>query len=528
MTKYNKSGHISNIVLCVFYSLICGAISGVVIFFFKYVIKKIETLSRYCYEHLNKSIWTILLVFVGLIILAVLMYLLHYFIPQAKGGGIPRSEGVLRGILVLKSTRTFLGSIIGSMISVMGGVCVGTEGPSVIIGTSIGDVVTKKSSKRPALDRYIKTSGAASGFAVATGAPLSGILFTLEEIHKRFTPMLIMSASMAVLSSTLVNSILCQVFNISSNMFNITTFSKFELKDVGYLILLGIVIGVLVYLFDKIIEVVNRFTSKYGRLFHPLVKLIFLFILTGVLGFLFIDGIYSGHHIVEEMTINNKTVTFLITLLLIRFIMMVLVTDSSVTGGIFIPILAIASIIGALLGKGLILIGMDPKHFAVIVILTMCAFMGGTLRAPLTATILFLELTTQFTDLFYAIVVVFIVNAITEIFGLHSYYERRLEALEIEQNQGKTPVFSHFEVQVSPNSFVVGKAVRDIMWPYASVVVGIKRHQEVETDTDNDGEKKIYALDKVIIKCKYYDDVEIKKLIEGLVGSDFEIQKIEI
>lgn len=524
MEQSRRKNYVSNIILCVIYSTICGIITGLIVFGFKYAIKHIETFSRTIYETTKESYKSIIIVFVVLIVLAFLMYLLHRLIPSSKGGGIPRSEGVLRGILSFKWLRTFIGSTIGSFISVLSGVPVGTEGPSVILGTSIGDAVTKKSKKRPAIDRYVKTSGAAAGFAVATGAPLSGILFTLEEIHKRFTPMLIMSASMSVIFASLVNNVLCELCNMDPRLFHIEFFSEFKLNHILYLILLGIIIGVLVFSFDKVIEIVNKFTDKYGKIFHPLVKLIILFIITGILGFVFIEGIYSGHHIVEEMITNNKSIIFLLILVLIRFIMMCFVTDSSVTGGIFIPILAIASIVGAILGKGLILIGLEEEYFSVIVILTMCAFMGGTLRAPLTATVLFLELTGQFTDLFYAIIVIFIVNAITEIFGLHSFYELRLEKLEEEQNHGKTPKIALFQVQVSENSFVVGKSVRDVMWPYASTVISVRRYLENDKDTDNDGEKKIYANDTIVIRCKYYDEEEIKELIYGLVGKNHQIK----
>ena len=227
MEQSRRKNYVSNIILCVIYSTICGIITGLIVFGFKYAIKHIETFSRTIYETSKESYKSIIIVFVVLIVLAFLMYLLHRLIPSSKGGGIPRSEGVLRGILSFKWLRTFIGSTIGSFISVLSGVPVGTEGPSVILGTSIGDAVTKKSKKRPAIDRYVKTSGAAAGFAVATGAPLSGILFTLEEIHKRFTPMLIMSASMSVIFASLVNNVLCELCNMDPRLFHIEFLSAF-------------------------------------------------------------------------------------------------------------------------------------------------------------------------------------------------------------------------------------------------------------------------------------------------------------
>lgn len=528
MNNSSKKSYISNILKCTLFCLICGSIVGAIIFFFKFAASKIEYVSRYLYNITKANAFLIILVFIVLIGLAILMYILHKKIPETKGGGIPRSEGVLRGILPLKSIRTFLGTIVGSFMSYFAGLPLGTEGPSVIIGTSIGDVTSKTSKNNKALDRYIKTGGAAAGFAVATGAPLSGVLFSLEEIHKRFTPMLVISVSVATIAATLVNNVLCHLFGIDPRLFDFSIFSSFELKHIGYLVLLALLIGLMVGLFDKTLERVNKFTAKNKKFFHPLAKLISAFVITGILAYVFSDAVYSGHHVVEEMIVNNKTIWFLLGLLLLRLLMMFLLTDSSATGGIFIPVLAIASVIGAILGKLLLLIGLEEEYFPVIVILTMCAFIGGTLRAPFTSAVLFLELTFSFTDLFYVILVIFIVNVITEMFNQPSFYDRALEKMEEEHNEGKEAKISHFKVTISDDAFVIGKAVRDIMWPYSSVVVSIKRYKEDLVDTDNDGEKKLYAKDTIVLRCRYFDEDEIRGIIKDLVGNTYEIERIEI
>ena len=144
------------------------------------------------------------------------MFFLHKLLPEVKGGGIPRSEGVLRGVLSFHWLRTLIGTFLGSMIGFVCGVPLGCEGPAVLMGTAIGAACVSFSKKRSAWERYVMTGGAGAGFAVATGAPLSGILFTLEEVHKRFTPMLIISVSVTVLTATFVNRFLCGVFNINT------------------------------------------------------------------------------------------------------------------------------------------------------------------------------------------------------------------------------------------------------------------------------------------------------------------------
>ena len=48
-----------------------------------------------------------------------------------------------------------------------------------MIGTSLGRGVSRIGKKNKAWDRYIMTSGACSGFTVATSSPISGIFFFL-------------------------------------------------------------------------------------------------------------------------------------------------------------------------------------------------------------------------------------------------------------------------------------------------------------------------------------------------------------
>ena len=52
------------------------------------------------------------------------------------------------------------------------------------------------------------TGGAAAGFAVATGAPATGMIFALEEVHKRFSPMILMVAMSSVVFAAATSEVL--------------------------------------------------------------------------------------------------------------------------------------------------------------------------------------------------------------------------------------------------------------------------------------------------------------------------------
>lgn len=258
MKQYKLKESLKNVFPCLSYGIICGSITGLIIFLFKFAAKNLEKLSRFLYSAAKESSLYVAVVFIVLVFLAVLMIILHRIIPEAKGGGIPRSEGVIRGILPFRSLKTFFGVFSGSMISFFAGLPHGTEGPAVLLGTSIGGMCSNLSKNKGAWGRYIMSGGAGAGFAVATGAPLSAILFVFEEIHKKLAPMQLLIVSFSVISASCVNRFLCFAFDMESALISVDVLPQFELVHIGYLLILGVVIAVAAAAFDFI----SRFFFK--------------------------------------------------------------------------------------------------------------------------------------------------------------------------------------------------------------------------------------------------------------------------
>ncbi len=517
-TKYIQ--YIKNVIPCLWYGSVCGSLTGVVIFLFRMLAKYAENISRSAYAVAAKSPLTCILAVIICCITGLVMYFLHRKLPEIKGGGIPGSEGILRGLLPFRWFTTLVGTFFGSMMSFLCGVPVGSEGPAVLIGTCVGSACSKLSKKEYAIDRYLMTGRARAGFAVAPGAPLTAMLFALEEIHKRFTPMLVMTVSASVLFATAVSRFLCGLCGMSTNLFSFEVTSGFELSHIGYLILLGILTAVAVGIFDKSIHLIAALTKAVKNVTPAWVKLIFLFALTAVMGLFFTEGIYSGHHVIEEVHHNHTELFFLGAVLVIRLIMMLIVTDCGATGGIFIPTLAIGALFGAIFSRLLCMVGLPEDFCCSVTLLGMCAFLGGTLRAPFTACVLFAELVGTFTDFFYVTIVVFTVNIITELLGQVPFYDMVLEHKVKKQNKGLEYKTANFTLTVQENSFVCGKAVRDVMWPYFCVVLSVEHSTDYSDKYFNDGEKKLYAGDVVTVRVRFTDQDAVKKRLDALVTGE--------
>ena len=508
---------------CLSFGLLCGSLVGVFIFLFKLAAHELAVISRFLYDIARSSPLYTCLALVILALMAFIMFLIHKKIPECRGGGIPRSEGILRGTLSFRWFRTLVGTTVGSFISFLCGLPLGSEGPAVLIGTSLGKLCGNVGGKHSAWSRYVMTGGAGAGFAVATGAPVSAILFALEEIHKRFTPMLVLSVSTTVLSAPYVNNLLCSAFDIDPALLNVGKISPFELSQVGYLALLGLLMALAVGIFNTAVHFFDKLCDRLKKKVHPYLLLLPVFLIVGVAAIFYPEGVHSGHDIIIDVIFESKTIGYLALLLLFRAFIMLPTSESGATGGTFIPTLAIGALAGAVSAKLLILMGMPEHLFSSVLLLGMCAFIGGTLRAPLTATVLFIELTSSFTNLFFVAIVIFIVNFATELLNQQPFFEVVLENMEEAQNKGKQAKIVRFEMKVSNGAFVTGKAVRDIMWPPSSVVETITRDGKNKKDMDNDGEKKIYPGDTLVIRARIFDEEEVKNNLYTLVGRDHEI-----
>lgn len=110
---------------------------------------------------------------------------------SAAGSGVAEVKVILSGFVLhgYLGLRTLIIKTIALILSVASGLSLGKEGPYVHIATCIGNIACRIFSKYSNNDgkrREILSASAASGVAVAFGAPIGGVLFSLEEVSYYF------------------------------------------------------------------------------------------------------------------------------------------------------------------------------------------------------------------------------------------------------------------------------------------------------------------------------------------------------
>ena len=106
----------------------------------------------------------------------------------ASGSGVAEVKVILSGFVVhgYLGAQTLIVKTIGLILSVASGLSLGKEGPFVHIATCVGNIscrIFPKYNHNDAKRREVLSASAASGVAVAFGAPIAGVLFSLEEVR---------------------------------------------------------------------------------------------------------------------------------------------------------------------------------------------------------------------------------------------------------------------------------------------------------------------------------------------------------
>ncbi|MCH5156765.1 MAG: chloride channel protein [Clostridiales bacterium] len=536
MQRKDYKSYFKNVILPVFvYGAFTGLLVGTVVYFFKWMAEFLTEKSVEIYHFAQAHLWMIPVIIAGAVALAFVMYFLQRWAPETAGGGIPRAEGVLRGLLTFRWLRTAIAVIVNSWISFFAGLPLGSEGPSVLLGTSIGGGTCKLPLSHNSWDRYIMTGGACAGFAVATAAPVTGILFALEEAHKRFTPMIFLMAMSSVLFGVTASNLwTLAIGHAPAPLFALTNeagevvrlgaiMGEFAMSDIWIPLVLGVVIAAVACGYNLFVFVIGKVYDTKLKKIPQWARLVIVFVLTAVIGMLAFgnfqgtDALGGGGGLIVKLADANFSWKIIFVLLIIRFLMIAFSTGSGATGGVFIPMLSIGALLGALLGELFKVMGMNESLYSTVVMLSMCAFMGACTRAPLTALVFMVESTWSFSNLFYVAITVFISYFICEIVNVEPLYDVLLERMIHKQNHGKTHQILRMEFVVQDGAFAIGKAVRDILWPSNTKVSEIVASDHVKR-MDDDGEKKIHVGDTLTIITQTFDETATRKELEEILG----------
>ncbi len=498
-----------------------GVFTGAIVFFYKYAAQQLLEHTHRIYDFVAANPIHMLWFFAALAALALLTALSIKVFPDAGGGGMAKAAGILRGLITFKWLRMLIGSIVASLLGFFAGLPLGTEGPSLQIGAAAGAGAHRLTAKKkPAWKRYIMTASTAAGFGVATAAPLAGAVFALEEIHKRFSPMLIIVAFSGTLAASATAQLLSSVFNVPYRMFDFGAFPPLVISQIWIPIIIGIGAGIATCAFNSVILITGRFfDGKLARI-PTTIKFIAVFLLVGTAGLLYSDVIGGGHMLIGKIASAGIVWQSLLALFFLKLILIAISSCSGASGGLFIPMLAIGAIVGGLLAEGLVAAGMAAEYYKSVVIMSMCAFLGCSLRAPVTALVFIIEATGNFNGFLFSALAVIAAYIILEFFNISPLNDVTLDRMMQKLDSRRRYTMIDIAMQVKDGSFADGKSVRDILWPPNCIVRHLVRSERPETEKKmvKSGDKKLFSGDSLLIQAYTFDKKKTFDDLEALLG----------
>lgn len=512
--RTNRINYLKSILMpCLFLSGVAGILTGAIIFLFKLVANLIIHLSIDIYAAARMSPQYIPPVLLGAAVLGVLGYFLLRIAPECRGGGIPTAVAALRGFVSFNWARGILVLFSSAMITFFSGVPLGNEGPSVQMGCAVGKgTVDVFAHKNKAWERYIMTGGACGGFAAATGAPLSGILFAFEEVHRRFSPIIFMSVSTATLASAATMEILSDLTGRKTGLFALSAQPVLPIRFIWIALAVGAVSGIVAIFFTRLYRIVNVIVSKAMGKVPFLVKMIGVFMLSSALGLIGAGLVGSGHELIDEIFSGEASVWYLLLVyLIVRGVMLIVANNVGVTGGTFVPSLAFGALVGALCAKAVIALGViSGEYYALFIVIGMASFLAASSRIPLTAIAFSIEALAGIGNILPISVATAFAYLIIETIGIHSFTDTVIEHKIRDNIRGKKSEAIDLHMTVQKGAFAEGKEIRDILWPPNCVVLSVKRADLMSTG--------ISAGDILHLRCLTYDKAETLLVLESLVG----------
>lgn len=217
-----------------------GFLTGLLIVAYRLSLEKAFVFLAFVYGVFsNKPLFVIPWIAILLCIGLVISFLIKYN-PLIRGSGIPQVEGFLSGKLEMNWWRLLLAKFTGGVLSIGSGLSLGREGPSVQLGATVGLGFSRVLKRSHIEENYLVTGGSSAGLAAAFNAPLAGVLFSLEEVHKNFSPLVLLTA----LSAALMSSYVASDFFGLQPIFSFTGLHYLPLDHYALVILLGVILGV--------------------------------------------------------------------------------------------------------------------------------------------------------------------------------------------------------------------------------------------------------------------------------------------
>ncbi len=492
--------------------IMVGIFAGLMVCLYRFLLYGSEHVLRSYLSIIHGNILYFILFFIALIIMGFLVDFLTKWEVDSAGSGIPQVYAEVKGHMEANWAKVLFSKIVSGVLTALGGLSLGPEGPSVQIGGMAGKGIARlfKGSKTDEL-RLILV-GSAVGITAAFNAPLAGVLFVLEEINHGFDKTLVFIALVSAIVSDFISKV---IFGQST----VLTFPIHNIPLVNYwlLIVLGVIIGLLGYVYNRGMVKSSDFVN--GLKIPSWLKFVLVFVVSGVVALIIPEISDGGHFMMDMLDIAMPSLGVLLLLLVLKYLFSMFSFSSGAPGGIFLPILVLGAYIGAIFGSIIVpVFGLENELVYKFVVISMAGFFAATIRSPITGVVLIAEMCGSTESLIAMIIVSLIAYVVPTLLGNEPIYESLYDRLLLKKNREfvKKPskhVLSEYLVPLDCN--YINFKIKDIPFPKNAIVVSVIRNGKYVIPTED---FNIKYGDQIHILADVNDYPFIREEIEELFG----------
>ncbi|GBR08444.1 chloride channel protein [Acetobacter oeni] len=338
---------------------------------------------------LDYSPWLILIITPGGLALSI--WLTRTYFRGAQGSGIPQaiacmhlSDGdVVNRVLSLKIAAA---KILLTCLGLFAGASIGREGPTVQVGAAIMNAVGRFTDIGDALSRRaLVLTGGAAGVAAAFNTPLAGIVFGIEELAHSFEQ----RTSGVVLAGVVLAGVTAIALVGNYSYFGHTD----SVVPVGAswlaVIACGLLGGITGGTFSAILIRASRgLPGTAGRFIaqHPIAFAALCGLVLAVIG-LASGGMTYGTGYAQARAIIQGEEHYPASYFILKYIATIVSYCSGIPGGLFAPSLSVGAGMGGWVAQFL-----PQTTPGAVVLLGTVAYFSAVVQAPLTATVIVMEM----------------------------------------------------------------------------------------------------------------------------------------
>jgi len=325
--------------------------------------------------------------------LLVAILVIHVF-PQVRGSGVNQTKSALYIFNGYIPFRTAIGKFVTAALAIGAGHSLGPEDPSLQIGASLASALGRRMELSREKLRLLAPVGAAAGLAAAFNAPISAVLFVIEEVIGRWSAGILGSVVLSAVSSVVV----VRWFLGSQPLFRIPAITLARPSELIAYALLGLVGGIASVIFAKSIAYFRprlRGLPHWTQYFQPAAAGLII----GLIGYFGAPQVMgAGYEYMDQAMHDQFTWQMLATLAGLKIIATTLSFTSGTPGGMFAPTLFIGAMLGGAVG------GLE-RHFwgahltgstGTYALVGMGVLFAGFLRAPMTSVFMVLEVSGEY------------------------------------------------------------------------------------------------------------------------------------